>query len=120
MTHNFKKPPIIYHGKTDLIKQLPCIMPGTWEHTCSEGTDPAHLTTGMYAGTNLKNDRRILPLCRTHHSIQHGMPERSFWGIKFVDAMVLADLLHILYLEIIYMKQGEFNDMYEACERFAI
>lgn len=121
MTPNFKQIPFQCDGKKKLIRQIPCIMPGTWKHSCSEGTDPAHLKSGMYAGANRKDDRRMLPLCRVHHTVQHSMPEREFWGVKFVDAMVLADYIHIIYLEGRIEEDDEedtLNKMIEACERF--
>lgn len=127
MTPNFKQKPILYTGKTELIRQLPCVMPGAWEQGCCEGVDPAHYTTGSHAGYNLKNDRRILPLCRMHHTIQGSKGEKSFWFPRGHDARELADLLHILYLEGELGLFGEEWDqqdsilrhMKEACERFA-
>ena len=123
MTPNFKIRPVIYPGKTELIKQLPCVMPGAWDHSCCEGVDPAHYTTGSYAGFNRKNDRRILPLCRVHHATQSNMGEKSFWFPRGHEARELSDMLHILFLEAYYTNEEESETlikMNEACKRFAV
>lgn len=120
---NFKSAIIPYTGKKDFIRELACIMPGTWGHSCGEGVDPAHYTTGSFAGANLKNDRRILPLCRVHHSQQHSLGELRFWGDTFIDARELADFLHIIYMEsLLYPEHKDFliEQAHEQCRRFMI
>lgn len=121
---NLKQPKIIYKGKDKLIWQLPCIAHGAWNHSCGEGADQCHVTTGSFAGANLKNDRRIIPMCRVHHSIQHTKPEAVYYKNVFRygihDATELADLLHIIYLEgELGLIEDPLRAMYEACERFS-
>lgn len=123
MIPNFKQTPMAYKGKKELIKQLYCVTPGLWDQPCCEGVDPAHYTTGSYRGLNIKNDRRILPLCRIHHTIQGNKGEKSFWFPRGHEARELADMLHILYLEGYMADEDECETvirMREACEKFAI
>lgn len=118
MYENFKKPPIVYKGKKSLVKQILCVMPCTWKHKCCEGTDEAHYTTGSHAGANVKNDKKTLPLCRAHHTIQGQYGERKFWGDKLAEADKLSDTLHISYLEGMLYGTDALKEMNEACDKF--
>lgn len=120
MPSNLKQDPLEYPGKTALIKELPCICGGLWDVESCGGSDPAHFTTGSYAGFNRKNDRRILPLCRVHHTIQGNKGEKSFWFPRMDEARELADFLHILYLEAVLFEKDFAKEMYDACEAFAM
>jgi hypothetical protein len=81
-------------AKKAFIRQLPCIARGMHGTPCCEGIDPAHLKHGLYAGGNMKDHRRILPMCRMHHSLQGQMGEVAFWGDKLYKAKDAADRIH--------------------------
>ena len=119
-----KRPKIVYTGKSGIIRSLDCIARGSWDHDCCTGTDCAHVKADLHAGGNIKDDTRMLPLCRIHHSIQHSQGEKTFYLRVFPnhlhDAKELADKLHILYLEqLLYPNSIRDSDFREACERFA-
>lgn len=100
MSQIYKTPKITYKGKKELIREIPCVGVGMWATECCEGVDPAHLKHELYAGGNLKDDRRILPVCRSHHSLQGTLGEAGFWHHKLQRAKNLADFIHIIYLEL--------------------
>lgn len=68
-------------------------MPNTHKHQCCAAIDKAHIKQGTYAGKNRKPEGREVPLCRIHHSIQHNMGEKKFWGKRLDDAIALAGKL---------------------------
>lgn len=67
-------------GYLDFVRKLSCPICG------AKPVDPAHLRTANRllgkrpVGVGEKNDDQyVLPLCRSHHDVQHGMNELEFW-----------------------------------------
>jgi len=125
MSHNLKREKMPYTGKKEIMHELDCVAGGKWGISCSGKSDDTHLAKGSHAGWNCKNDRRTLPQCRAHHTLQGTMPEETYWKEVFrfgiQDAFNLADFLHILFLELqLYPESIEIRDFEEACERFAV
>lgn len=87
-----------FPDKIKLIKKLDCLTQGWHGQQCAGDIDPAHYRHGLYLGSNIKDDLYINPLCRIHHSLQHSMGEKRFWGERLMDAKVQALLIHIAYL----------------------
>ena len=76
------RPLMAYKGKAERIRSLDCVAKGHWTIYCCEKIDCTHVTTESYAGGNIKNDKRMLPQCRLHHSIQW---RETVFGKRFLD-----------------------------------
>lgn len=60
--------------------------------------DPAHIRTGELAGIARKpGDDNCVPLCRDHHTEQHNVGEKTFWGDGLEAAKGTAKALHMVY-----------------------
>ena len=73
------------------IRSLPCCICGRID------TDAAHIRTAniglgkRQSGLAEKpSDKWTVPLCRIHHSEQHGMNELAFWKKHGIDPFLLA------------------------------
>jgi len=56
------------------IRQLECVLCG------SPFVEAAHLRIGTDGATSMKpSDCWVLPLCSSHHRLQHQIGERTFW-----------------------------------------
>lgn len=69
--------------------------------------DPAHFRYGLYLGANIKDDMYALSACRIHHSHQHNVGEKRFYGERIHDAKLHCLLMHIAYLNDDFYKMTE-------------
>jgi hypothetical protein len=67
------------------IRRLPCV-------ACSATPcEAAHVRIGTDGGMGLKpSDKFTVPLCATHHRLQHDQGERTFWRDLWIEPTDLA------------------------------
>jgi hypothetical protein len=77
------------------IRSLKCCICG------APGPDPAHIRTASSlhgkretGGAEKSSDKWTVPLCRTHHDMQHSMNEMKFWAMQRIDPFGLALALY--------------------------
>ncbi|WP_315731736.1 MULTISPECIES: putative HNHc nuclease [unclassified Bradyrhizobium] len=73
------------------IRSLKCCICG------APGPDAAHLRAASVihgkretGGSEKPSDKWVVPLCRTHHTQQHGMNELRFWAMHNIEPFGLA------------------------------
>jgi hypothetical protein len=75
----------------DYIRSLPCCICGD-----NTTTEAAHIRTSNLElgkddfGWGRPSDSWVLPLCGSHHRLQHTMNEMKFWARFGIDPFVLA------------------------------
>jgi hypothetical protein len=75
----------------DFIRSQPCCICGD-----NTTTEAAHIRTSNLAlgkddfGWGRPSDKWVLPLCNSHHRLQHTMNEMKFWAKYGIDPFALA------------------------------
>lgn len=90
-----RRPRVKNERHLKFIRGLYCVICGSGE------CDAAHIRTGSrkwdkdYTGMGRKpDDKWTLPLCRPHHTEQHGMNEMAFWEKYDKDPFSIANDLY--------------------------
>ena len=74
------------------IRGLPCVICGNDIETQAAHVRFADARAAKeYTGKQQKpHDRWALPLCGRHHTLQHSMNEREWWGLAGVDPIFIC------------------------------
>jgi hypothetical protein len=75
----------------DWIRQQPCCICGDNTTTEAAHTRTSNLELGKDDfGWGRPDDAWVLPLCGSHHRLQHTMNEMAFWSKYGIDPFMLA------------------------------
>lgn len=90
------------------VKERHCVC-CAWEGRSTFGCDAAHVKIGFpeadwraFGHSEKSHDRRAVPMCRAHHSLQHANKlgdERAFWEHFGIYPPTFCDALYGAYLE---------------------
>jgi hypothetical protein len=70
------------------LRRHQCCLLGMW---CEGSTEVAHVRSAANAGIGLKpHDAFSVPLCRSHHQLQHQIGQESFQKHHKIDLLALA------------------------------
>lgn len=80
-------------NRLDFCRKLPCLI-------CGSASEAAHVRYASYSHgkretgmAEKSDDRWTVPLCRSHHTMQHAMSEREFWRCCQIDPLIVAALI---------------------------
>jgi len=75
---------------------------------CGGELQSCHVRIGGGAGIAQKPPKREVPMCALHHSIQHKVGEKTFWGERLNEVITLACVLGVMTDD---LEQAQFECM---------